>query len=53
MTNANMYVSVLQYNGEAGVDLAIKILLDEFRRTMMLTGYVEALIGHTTFYRTN
>lgn len=29
---------LLQYNGEAGVDLAIKILMAEFRRTMMLMG---------------
>ncbi|KAF2720111.1 FMN-dependent dehydrogenase [Polychaeton citri CBS 116435] len=28
----------LAYKGEAGVDLAVKILLDEFTRTMMLTG---------------
>ncbi|OJJ32855.1 hypothetical protein ASPWEDRAFT_42889 [Aspergillus wentii DTO 134E9] len=28
----------LAYNGEDGVDLAVKILLDEFRRTMMFMG---------------
>ena len=39
---ANINAYMVQYNGEAGVDLAVKILLDEFKRTMMLTGYVDA-----------
>lgn len=31
----------LQYNGEAGVDVALKILLEEFRHTMKFMGYVK------------
>lgn len=31
----------LQYSGEAGVDIAVKILLKEFRHTMKFMGYVE------------
>jgi isopentenyl diphosphate isomerase/L-lactate dehydrogenase-like FMN-dependent dehydrogenase len=30
----------MQYNGEAGVDEAVDILLREFRETMMHMGYV-------------
>ena len=32
----------LQYNGEAGVDIALKILLEEFRHTMKFMGYFES-----------
>lgn len=31
----------MQYNGEAGVDIALKILLEEFRHTMKFMGYVK------------
>ena len=31
----------LQYNGEVGVDIALKILLEEFRHTMKFMGYVK------------
>jgi hypothetical protein len=32
-----------QHNGEAGVDLAIKLLMDEFKITMALSGSVISL----------
>lgn len=35
-----LIVNRTQYNGEAGVDRAIQILLQEFCHTMMLMGYV-------------
>ena len=33
-----MLICLLQYNGQAGVELAVRILLHEFRITMALAG---------------
>lgn len=37
-TCLKMKLILVQYNGEKGVDLAAKILMDELRQTMMLCG---------------
>jgi isopentenyl diphosphate isomerase/L-lactate dehydrogenase-like FMN-dependent dehydrogenase len=34
----------MQYNGREGVELAIKLLMDEFKITMALAGYAYLLL---------
>ena len=38
MYNCSLGTDMRQHNGEAGVDLAIKLLMDEFQTTMALAG---------------
>lgn len=40
MLNGARLMWVLQYDGENGVDLAIRLIREELKRTMMLTGWV-------------
>jgi isopentenyl diphosphate isomerase/L-lactate dehydrogenase-like FMN-dependent dehydrogenase len=40
----------MQHNGEAGVDLAIKLLMDEFKTTVALSGSMISLACRTEGY---
>ena len=42
----------IQYNGQEGVELAIKLLINEFKITMALAGYV-SVHPPTCFHLTN